>query len=102
MPHDLDQLFDRVELEAEEEPHSIPEGLKQAVLVGRAEQERESGNRQGHARPPALDDDPPLVQRQVQRRLKHFRELVSLVDEDDVFIARSQQQGVQVADVRRS
>ena len=65
MPQHFDQIGFLVELKAKQELHSVPARLEQAIFIGRAEQQGEIGQRQRHRRLSALDDELPLVDREV-------------------------------------
>ena len=91
--NEFGEFFVTVELEPQDEPHSISQRLQEVRLVRRGQKEREldQGNRKRRAaRLCAVHHDFPLVQGHIQSDLERRVEFGSLVNEDDglVFFSR--------------
>src|SRR5262245_30403037 len=84
LPKQNCQLLVRVELEAKQELHPIPQRLQEAVFVGCAEQQREVAKRHAlHLARPALDEQLAALDGPIEGRLVLLLQLMSFVEMED-------------------
>jgi hypothetical protein len=81
--HDRFKFITRVEIESQQQSHSVSERLKQAMFIRGRQQQTEIRNLHAQRLFPAIHDDPPLVESEVKGRLIFRFHFVALIDEYD-------------------